>query len=160
MATPRPKPPAPFGATVALSTTLAVAAFAVVMPVVMSAIPAVQLPYPLPEQHQRGETLVYLLAFAVLLPLGLVAGRRLCERIAGGPNAPALNALCAVLVAGLAAAVLAVKASGRLSERDGVGVVLVAAAVWWLVAGVLLARAARAQAWGPLTAAASRGPAA
>jgi hypothetical protein len=156
MATRRSSPLAPFGATWALTVTLAVGAFAVLMPVVMSAIPAKPLPAPLPDQHQRGETLSFLLAFAVVLPAALVAGRRLCEAIAAGPNGPALSALTALLAAGLAAALTAVRAAGRIAEQDGVLVVLAAAVAWWVAAALLLARAVRPPAWPPLAALAPR----
>ena len=39
------------------------------------------------------------------------------------------------------------RASGRLEGRDGVGVVLAAAAIWWLAAGTVMARAAAQRAW-------------
>src|SRR5215207_9149221 len=126
MVSPRPSQRAPFGPTLALAVMLAIAAFAVVMPLVMGALPAVTLPPPFPPQHQRGETLSYLLAFGVILPLAVVAARRLCDAIADGPNASALNALTGVLAAALAAALVAVKVSGRLGSDDGVDVVLAA----------------------------------
>jgi hypothetical protein len=143
---------APFGATLALTVTLAVAAFAVVMPLVMSASPPVTLDPPLPPQHQRGETLSYLLAYVVILPLALLAARRLCDAIAAGPNASALSALSGLLAAALATVVIAVKLSGRLEQDDGVKVVLAAALVWWLGAALVLARARRPAAWRPLLA--------
>src|SRR5215210_1207880 len=138
MESPRPSQRAPFGPTLGLTVTLAVAAFAVVMPLVMSAFPAVVLPAPLPPQHQQGETLSYLVAFGVILPLAVFAARRLCDAIAAGPNAPALSALTGVLAAGMAAALVAVRLAGRLEQKDGVKVVLAAAAVWWLGAALLL----------------------
>src|SRR5918999_2206970 len=119
---------APFGTTVALVVTLAVAAFAVVMPFVALAIEPVELPAPFPSQNQRAETLAYLLAFAVILPAAIVAGRRLADRVRD-PAVPAL------LAAGLAAAVIAV----RLAD-GGVAAVLVAALLWWAGAAVVLAR--------------------
>ena len=122
---------APFGTTVALVVTLAVAAFAVVMPVLMLAIEPVELPAPFPSQNQRAETLAYLLAFAVILPAAIVAGRRLADRVRD-PAVPAL------LVAGLAAAVIAV----RLAD-GGVTAVLVAALLWWAGAALVLARPPR-----------------
>src|SRR4051794_11257995 len=159
MVSPRPNQRAPFGPTVALAVTLAVAAFAVVMPLVMRAIPAATLPAPFPPQHQRGETLSYLLAFGVILPLAVVAARRLCDVVAAGPNAAALSALAGGLVVALAAALVAVKVSGRLWQHDGVNVVLAAAAVWWLGAGLVLARATRARPWPALSALERHAPA-
>ena len=152
MATPR----APFGATLALTITLAVAAFAIVMPAVMTALPAHELPPPYPAQHQRGETLSYLLAYLVVLPLALIAARRLADGIADGPNAPALTALAGLLAALLAAALIAVKAAGRIDGHDGVKAVFAATVVWWLLAGAVLARARRPEPWPPLLALAHR----
>ena len=158
MASPRPSQRAPFGPTLALTVTLAIAAFGVVMPLVMEALAPVVLPAPFPAQHQRAETLSYLLAFGVILPLAVVAGRRLCDAIAAGPNAAALSVLTGVLAGALLAALVAVKVSGRLAEKDGVDVVLAAAAAWWLGAGLVLARATRARAWPALLALERRAP--
>jgi peptidoglycan/LPS O-acetylase OafA/YrhL len=147
MASPRPSQRAPFGPTLALTVTLAVAAFAVVMPLLEDTLAPVILPAPFPAQHQRAETLSYLLAFGVILPLSLIAARRLCDAITAGPNAAALSVLTGVLAVALAAALIAVKVSGRLAQHDGVNVVLAAAVVWWLGAGLVLARATRARPW-------------
>jgi hypothetical protein len=146
MATPR----ASFGATLALTVTLAVAVFALAMPVVMTALPAYELPSPFPDQHQRGETISYLLAYLVVLPLAVIAARRLCDRIAEGPNAEALTALAGLLAALLPAALIAVRAAGQIAGHDGVKAVFVAAALWWLIATVVLSRAARPAPWPPL----------
>jgi hypothetical protein len=48
---------------------------------------------------------------------------------------------------------------GRFEQHDGVKVVLAAAAVWWLGAGLVLARATRSAAWPPLLALRRRGAA-
>src|SRR3954452_4093124 len=157
MVSRRPSQRAPFGPTLGLAVTLAVAAFAVVMPLVMTALPPVVLPAPFPAQHQRGATLSYLLAFGVILPLAVAAARRLCDAIAAGPNAPALSALTGVLAAALAAALVAVRLAGRFEQKDGVKVVLAAAVVWWLAAGLLLARASRTKPWRALLALGQRG---
>src|SRR5215203_4328573 len=98
---------APFGATVALAATLAVAAFGVVMPLVLTAIRPVSLGSAFPAQNQRAETLTYGLAYVVLLPGALVAARRLAGALEAGPNGRALSALVGVLTGGLAAAVIA-----------------------------------------------------
>jgi hypothetical protein len=152
MVSRRPSQRAPFGPTLGLAVTLALAAFAAVMPLVMSVLPPVVLPAPFPAQHQRGETLSYLLAFGVILPLAVAAARWLCDAIAAGPNAPALSALTGVLAAALAAALVAVRLAGRLEQEDGVKVVLAAAVAWWLGAGLLLARASGTRPWPPLLA--------
>ena len=95
---------APLGPTVAVATALALGAFLVVMPVLRLAIPATELPAPFPAQHQHAETLVFLLAYAVLLPLAALSARGLARRLGAG-GAGALAAL-------LAAAVIAVRLRG------------------------------------------------
>jgi hypothetical protein len=134
MATPRPGQRAPFGPTLALTVILAVAGFALLMPLVMMLSPPKRLPAPFPPQHQTGETRVYLLAFVLILPSALVGGRRLAERFAGTSLLP----LTALLAALLAIAVIAAKGSGTLGFGDGVRTVLLAAVLWWAAALVLL----------------------
>ena len=122
---------ASFGTTVALVVTLAAAAFAVVMPLLLLAIEPVELPPPFPSQNQRAETLAYLVAFAAILPAAVLAGRRLADRL----QDPVLPAL---LVAALALAVIAVRVAD-----GGVKAVLAAALVWWAGAAVVLVRPPR-----------------
>jgi hypothetical protein len=157
MASPRSAPRAPFGATLTFIVVLAVAAFAVVMPLAMEAIRPVELGGPFPPQNQRAETLVYVLAFVVLLPLAIVAGRRLADALAAGPNAAGLPALAGALALALCAAAVALRAAGRFGLGDGVTAVLVAAAAWWLCTAAVLARALRPRAWRPLAALARSG---
>ena len=113
MASPRSAQRASTGATVALAALLAVAAFMVVMPLVMASTPAVELGAPLAPQHQRGETLSYLVGFAVLCPLALLAAQRLAPALAGRAGDAGLSALLAVLAAGLLGAIVLVKALER-----------------------------------------------
>jgi hypothetical protein len=138
---------APLGATVALATTLAIGAFGVAMPLVLTAIRPVSLGPAFPAQNQRAETLTYGLAYVVLLPLAMVAARRLSGALAAGPNGRALPALAGVLAGGLATAVIALRAAGRYELGDGVVAVLVVAAAWWLGTAALLARALRPRPW-------------
>ena len=137
----------------ALAALLAVAAFMVVMPLVMASTPAVELGAPLAPQHQRGETLSYLLGFAVLCPLALVAAQRLAPALAARAGDAGLSALLAVLAAG--AARRASCWSRRWSApaaSGGVLWVLGAAAVWWTLAAALVARTLRPRPWRVLAA--------
>ena len=83
--------------------TLAVAAFMVVMPLVWRAPAPVVCRRRSAPQHQRAETLSYLLAFAVLLPLAALAAQRLCAASRPGRRRRAERAH-GVLAAALAAA--------------------------------------------------------
>ena len=149
---------APLGATLALVMALATAAFGIVMPLVMHVVPGTTLPAPFPEQHQHGETLTYLGFYVVLVPLAVLVGRRVADRVARGPNAVLLGPLAAVLVALLAAGVFAVRAAGRVVGHDGVLTVLAASVVWWALAAPLLARAAAARPWPRAAALVRAGP--
>jgi hypothetical protein len=152
MASPRSAQRASTGATVALAALLAVAAFMVVMPLVMASTPAVELGAPLAPQHQRGETLSYLVGFAVLCPLALLAAQRLAPALAGRAGDAGLSALLAVLAAGLLGAIVLVKALERAGASGGVLWVLGAAAVWWMLAAALVARTLRPRPWRVLAA--------
>ncbi len=136
----------------ALTVTLAFGAFLALMGLVL----LVNHPVPIPglplEQNQDAETLLYVAAFALILPLALLAGPRLADRIAAGPNSAALDVLTGLLAASLAAVILSVKASALLPWGDGVGVALAAAALWWAVAALAIWRAAQPRAWGALLA--------
>src|SRR4051794_36879716 len=90
---------APTGATLAIVTALAAGGFCVVMPLVMHTVPGTTLEAPFPTQHQHGETLSYLLAYLVILPLAIAGGRRLADGVASGPGRDVLPALAALLLA-------------------------------------------------------------
>ena len=141
---------ASFSTTVALTVACVVGAFFVATPVALLVIPATVLPPPFAEQHQDSETLLFLLAFAVLLPLSLAVVPRILDRIATGPNAPALPALAGTLVASLIGALLFVKASEHLPWGSGLVVLLLVMASWCLAAAVLLGSAARQRPLRPL----------
>ncbi len=138
---------APFGPTLALSIVFVYAGFLAAM----GALLLVDHPVPIPglplQQNQDAETLLYLGSFVVILPISLVLGSRLADRIAAGPNGPALSTLTAALGAGLALALILVKASVLFTWGDTVGVALAAALAWWIAAAVAIRRAAQARPW-------------
>jgi hypothetical protein len=145
-------PHAPFAATLALIVTFALAAFAIVMPLVMILHRPKPLPPPLPSlglatQNQTGETLVYLLAYAVILPFALVVGGRVAEAVHAASGRRALTTVSGLLAAGLALAVLTVKLCGALGLSQGVRAVLVIAVLWWAIAAAVLAFATRPGRW-------------
>jgi len=129
------------GTLIALAGLLAIAGFMLLAPIVHALIPVTRLPDPLPDHHQDGETLIFILAFAVLLPLAVWAAGRIAERIAAGPNAAALPALTAALAVLLALALLAARASTD-------AVLALGGAVWLALAAAGLYRAASSQRWG------------
>jgi hypothetical protein len=126
---------------------LALACFAVLMAIVM----AVVQPEPIAglgtSQKQDAETALYLLAFAVILPVALIAVPRLADAVAAGPHAAALSALAALLASGLAAAVLLVRLSGVVPGGGGKAALLGAVVLWSLAAAALLWRCASAKPW-------------
>ncbi len=141
---------ASFGTTVALTVAFVAGAFFVATPVALLVIPATELPPPFAAQHQDSETLLFLLAFAVLLPLSLVAVPRVLDRIAAGPNSAALPALAGILIGSLAGALLFVKASEHLPWGSGLVLLLLAMIAWCTAAAAMLWRAARSRPWGLL----------
>ena len=101
----------------------------------------VDLPAPFPAQNQRAETLSYLLAFGVILPARGRRRRDGCARIAAGPNAPALIVLTGVLAAGRrrgrGQGRRPARGAGRRQRRP----CSPPRRLWWLGAGLVLARA-------------------
>ncbi len=141
---------APFGPALALTVALAFASFLIVMSVIWVVHPPHRLPGYLAaggDQNQGTKTALYVLAFAVILPLALAAVPRLADAIAAGPNAPALPALAGLVAGTLAVAVLLVKLSALVPWGDGTGTLLVALGVWGAAATALLRRAAQARPW-------------
>ena len=102
-ATPEAAGQAPFAPTLALTVTLAFAAIAIVIGVVLIVDRPTALGPVLPAQNQDAETLLYLLSFLVILPLAILGGARLADRIAAGPNAAGLSLLSGVLALTLSA---------------------------------------------------------
>jgi hypothetical protein len=144
---------APFAPTLALTVTLAVAGFTVLMSAVVLAIhPDLSILSNRfgDQQNQTAKTALYVVVYAVILPVALIAVPRLADAILAGPSGAALPALAGALAATLEATFIAVKVSSRLPWGDGLGVVLVAGILWCAVAAAALARAARPRAWPPL----------
>lgn len=139
--------PAAFGTTLAWTVTLAFAGFLLVMAVAM----LVDHPHPMPcfpgEQNQDTETLLYLIAFAVALPLAVLVGPRLIDQVARGPNRCGLDALTALLAAALAFAIIAVKVATEVSRFDIAQTTLVAIVLWWAVAIPSIWHASRPHPW-------------
>lgn len=147
---------APLGAVFALVMALITGSFMVVMPlVILSADPVFILPE-LPSNKQDAETLLYLLTFAVLLPLWLWRGPKIADRIRRGPNGEGLVALTGILTALLAASIALVRISSDLPWGNGVKAVLAAGIVWSALAALSLFRATRSE-WRPLNALATSG---
>lgn len=128
---------------------VALACFAALMAIVMAAVPAEPIPGLGATQKQDAETVLYVLAFAVVLPLALLALPRLADALAAGPNAAALSPVAALLAAALAAAVLLVRLSGIVQGGGGKAALLAAVAVWSLGAAALLWRCAAPRPWAP-----------
>ena len=141
---------APFGATLALTVAAAAGGVLVAMAVVLLVTEPTHytgLLAGLGEQNQTAKTGLYVAAFAVILPLALIALPRLADAVAAGPNAPGLPILAAGLAGTLALAILAVKLSGVLPWGDGVGVVLAVVGLWGAAATGAMARAHRPRPW-------------
>ncbi len=150
---------APYGATLALTVTLAAGGFLVAMSIVLLLVhpPLVTSAFrSLIGQNQSAKTALYLFGFAVLLPGVLLTVPRLADRIAWNSGASALSGLAAGLVGTLAAMLIAVKLSGSLPWGDGLGTLLAGTCLWWALAAGGLARAARGAPWRLLPGLASR----
>ncbi len=143
---PRPGGAA-YGPTLALTATLAIAGMAVLMSAVLLVVhPAPGVGVLGPQvigQKQSAKTALYLASFLVVLPLALISGPRLADRVAAGENATALGGLVGALAAGLAAAIILVRLSASFPWGDGLGVMLGAMGVWWVIALAMLAAAVR-----------------
>jgi hypothetical protein len=107
------RPRAGFGPALALTATLAVASallllalqLLVIHPHVVANIPSGIVN----QQNQTVKTDAYLIAFLVILPLALVAGSRVADAIAAGPNRRSLPAFAAALAGALAAALIVIR---------------------------------------------------
>jgi hypothetical protein len=146
-------PGGPLGPTVALTALLALGACAVAIAAVLLAYDPPPLP-PLLElgADHRGETALYVAAFALVTPAALVLVPRLAASIAAGPNGAGLSALVALLAGAFALCLLAALAlPGR-----GLGGVLASVSAWWALTLTALARARREPGWPALHRAAAR----
>ncbi len=130
-------------AALALSICAALAASLSAGIVAYLTMPLTVLPAPWPSHHNNAETLVFVVSFALLVPLAAHFGPRLADRIAAGPNGAALAALAPLLTLALLGLAVAVKVSERLPWGGGLEVMLVALLVWWAFAAVVVAVALR-----------------
>ena len=133
----------PLGAVIALSASISIGAVLLVGPLLWDRLPVTDLPFGFASHHQDAETLIYLVAFAVLVPLGVLVAVRVSDRVAAGPNASGLSALVALLTGGLALVVIATRLSG-------LEVLAAGATLWGALAAVTLVRAASSRPWRPL----------
>lgn len=141
---PDASPAAPLGPTLALTVTLALACFAVVL----ASLELIVQPEPLPPpfdlgERQKVEDALYLAAFGLILPLAVILVPRLADAIAAGANRRALPVIAACLAATLAASIGVARAlpSGGLAEM------LTVVGIWWVGAAGALARAGQARPW-------------
>lgn len=148
-ATPGGHRPAGLGSTVALTVTFAAACFLLGMALILSAL------HPPPGsaayigQNQTGKSLLYVGAFGLLLPLWLLAGTKLSDRIAAGRNAESLPALAAALAGALALALVLVRILPV--THHGLHAVLAAVALWSVLAALVLIRTLRPAPWPAMT---------
>ena len=147
---------APFGAVLSLTLTAALGAFLLLAAPALLVIPGKDLPAPLADQHQSAETLLFLAAFVVVLPLSVWLTSPLIDRIAAAQGSAATSALAGVVASTLLATLLSVKLSERLPWGGGLGVLTIAMAIFCISSSLVLARAARVPQWPPLTAVAHR----
>jgi hypothetical protein len=154
----RRPPRAAFAPALALTVTLALAGFALLMAIVMSVVDPTPITGLDASQRQDAETGLYLAAFGIVLPLSLVATPRLARAIARGPNAAALSLVAALLSSTLAAAILLVRLSDVFERGGGMGALLVVLALWWGPATAVLVRAAQPRPWRALLRSADRAP--
>jgi hypothetical protein len=143
---------APFGPTLALIATCAIGCFLVVMSAMLLVVHPTAPAYGaltsfVNQQNQSAKIVLYVGAFALLLPAALIAVPRLADAIAAGPNGPALSVLSALLTGTLAATVIVVRVSHRLPWGDGLGVLLCASGVWCALGAATLIRVTRARRW-------------
>jgi hypothetical protein len=144
---PGHSPQAPLAPTLALTVVLAVACFAAVMAIVMYAANPQPIAGLGTTQKQDAETALYVIGFAVILPLALIATPRLADVIAAGPNAASLSSLAAAMTGALGAAVLVARLSGLVDGGGGKAALLSAVGLWAVVAGAALGRAAKDRPW-------------
>jgi hypothetical protein len=138
---------APLGPTLALVVAFAVACFCIVLAAAVLVVqPGPQL-LPLGEAHaQTLESALYVVGFAVILPLALMVVPPLADRIAAGPNAGGLSVLAGFLAATLATSIVVVERA----FGGGVDAMVAVAGAWAFGAMAVLARATRPSPWGAL----------
>ena len=131
---------APLGPTIALTLTLGVASFVVALAIALLISTPTLVPDFQIEQNQDTETTLYVLAFAVILPLSLAVVPRLADRITATLSASSLSFLAGLLAATLAGSILVTR---LLPAEGGAIEALVVIGIWWIGAVGLLARATR-----------------
>lgn len=107
-----------------LGATLAFIAFA------RLSLPGQALAAPFPDQHQDAENASFAFAFVIALPLGILAGRRLADRIARGPAATSLNAAALLCAGSLFACVVMLRVVAHFSLGHVLSVQLALMIVW------------------------------
>jgi hypothetical protein len=143
----RPHPRAPWGATLALTVTLAVAGFLVLMAALLLVVHPPgngQLATTIVIQNQNAKTLLFVVTFVVLLPAAVLIGPRVADAVTAKAGRRALSGLAGLLVATLAAMLILVKLSASLPWGDGLAAVLAGALLWSLMAATALAYGVRA----------------
>lgn len=130
---------APFGPTLALTVAVAVGAFALIAPLALGLIEPTQLRPPFGEQNQDAETLLFIAAFALILPAAVIVVPRVADRVGARHGVGAVSGLAALLLAALVGTLLAVKVSERLPWGGGREVLAVFAAAWCALAAGALA---------------------
>ncbi len=143
---------ADFGSALALAVALGLAAFLVLMPVLVlrshaQATGLGVLAGLVNQQNQSTKTQLYVITFLVVLPLSILAASRIVDAVTAGPNEGALSVLVAAMAGALAVVVVAVRLSGGLPWGAGLGAVLAGALLWWAVAVGVLARTLRGGRW-------------
>lgn len=146
---------APLGPVIALSVVSVLGVLLIFATIARRLLPVTELPDPFADQHQDAETLVFVVCFAILLPLSVVLIPRIADRIAAGPNRSGISAIAASLSAALAVALLLTKLSERFSWGGGEKVLVSAAVLWCGLAAAVLWRAASPRPWPLLSSAAA-----
>ena len=148
-----PSPPrAPLGAVWALTVSAALGLFLAFAPIPFALISPTDLPEPVADQTQAAETLLFVLAFTVILPLVLIAVPRVADRVAARHGPAAVRGLALVLSCALGAALLAAKIFERVRPEVDLPVLGMLAALWCALALILVGTAARISAllrWRP-----------
>jgi hypothetical protein len=153
---------APTAATIALTVAVACGCMLVLIPAALlldPGTPSRGLFAALGHRNQSVKTALYVVAFLVLVPGAVLLVPRVADRLAAGRNGQAVGLLASGLWLALCAVIIAAHISARLPWGDGLGVALVAACCWWLLALAIVWRALRPQPWPLLLAGARNAPA-
>ncbi len=148
-----------YGPTLALTVTLAWAAFLIATALALLVVHPGSgfVARVVIIQSQSAKTALYLATFLLILPVSTIAVPRLSDVIAAGPNGPALPALAGALVGTFALAIILVRLSASQSWGDGLGVVLAVFTAWSALAAAALGRAAQRKRWPLILAWSGRG---